>query len=515
MEMATRTAFAVWHNPIFPFSTMKNHLMGPARSSIAAAAMGTLAAVAAAFALLVAIPFVSDHILGGHLLAIVPAALTGLRSKKDRLMAEARTILERAERSGKLTDGEQKHVDGLLAEIDQLNATITRTQTLNDLGDVPSLRGYLGGQGARAGVDRASGAKMANNVLQMLRGMMNRSAEIVNKAQRELAREGFYGPEAQQRAAGDYYSTLVDADGAALLPTVVVDGIESIAEVVGVARQLVTVYPHTTGILKVPGATGQLRPVAVAEGVAITSKMRAFRTVSLNPEKWALIVPMTFEANLEAGPRILADVQMAIAEGYAYVEDNALFNGDGTGTYHGIDGILSANRSGVEEYILPATKTSFEDLSSDDVLLLRRKIPPSLRARGVYAFHPDMEPVLHTLKDASGRYLFSYNETSGIPRLGSRPVVYTEVLPGIDADDVETTFGVFGDFRAFKMAVGGETSAEEMREGSITDADTGTAINLATQDMRALKIRRFFEMDTNFEEAFVKITTAAEEGEGE
>ncbi|MDZ4700228.1 MAG: hypothetical protein SH809_11020 [Rhodothermales bacterium] len=100
-------------------------------------------------------------------------------------------------------------------------------------------------------------------------------------------------------------------------------------------------------------------------------------------------------------------------------------------------------------------------------------------------------------------------------RVASRPVVSSEVLPGIDVDDVETTFGVFGYFPAFKMAVGGETSAEEIREGAITDADTESVINLAIQDMRALKVQRSFDLATNFEEAFVTIMTATAEGGGE
>ncbi|MDZ4698570.1 MAG: hypothetical protein SH809_02585 [Rhodothermales bacterium] len=72
--------------------------------------------------------------------------------------------------------------------------------------------------------------------------------------------------------------------------------------------------------------------------------------------------------------------------------------------------------------------------------------------------------------------------------LGSRPAVYTEVFTGIDDDNFATLFGVFGYFHAFKRAIGGEMSTEQMREGSITDADSGSAINLATQDTRALKI---------------------------
>jgi len=466
-------------------------------------------------------------------LAITPTALVKLRKKKAAKADEARTLLDEAGEEG-LSEEDQATFDELMAEVDQLNEQITRHERMQqvdetleertpvrsaeegDAGGEPGEGGEGGGdpaaasrQQARAGNDRKRRAKLAHNTLRMLHGVTTRNHGLIVEAQRELAREGWYGEEIQQRAAGDYYSTLVDADGAVLLPTVVVAEIEEISEVLGIARQLVASFNHIVGTLKVPGATGDLRASAVAEGAAIASKMRQFQAVSLNPKKWALIIPWTYEANLEAGPQILADAQRAIARGFAYAEDDSLFNGDGTATYNSIDGILSANRTSVADYALPATKTSFDDISADDVFLLRRKIPAALRDMGTYAFHPDMEPTLRTLKDGNGRYIYAYNEDNGVATLGGRPVRYSEVLPDITADAVDTTFGVFGDFAAFKMAIGEGMTSEDLREATVTDADTGADINLATQDLRALKVREFFDMDCNFEESFTKITTAA------
>ena len=70
-------------------------------------------------------------------------------------------------------------------------------------------------------------------------------------------------------------------------------------------------------------------------------------------------------------------------------------------------------------------------------------------------------------------------------------------------------FGVFGAFKFFKMALGPSLSSEGLSEGTIEDADTGAPINLATQDLRALKVRQMFDMDCNFDEAFCAIVTAA------
>lgn len=414
------------------------------------------------------------------------------KEKMESLRSDAQDIIERADR---LDERERRQAELKQPEPRQAEGTHEPEQKEERKAEV---RG-----------DRGRQARKAYNVLRMLRAQVTGQREEVRQAQRELAADGFYGEEGQQRAAGDYYSTLVDADGAILLPTEVVREIEEIGEVLGVARQLVTVFNHTVGNLKVPGATGTLRASAVAEGAAISASMRQFEAVTLNPKKWALIVPWTYEINLEAGPQVLADAQRAIARGFAYAEDDALFNGDGTSSYNSIDGILSSNRASVATYTMGAGDTSFDDFGADDAFLLRRELDPAVRGDGVYVFHPDMEPMLRTLKDTSGSYIFAYNTDTGVATLGGRPVRYTEVLPAIGSDGVSTVFGVYGAFRYAKMALGQGMTSEEMREASVADADTGATINLGSQDLRALKVRELFDIDMNFEEAFVKISTAA------
>ena len=354
--------------------------------------------------------------------------------------------------------------------------------------------------------------QMAHNTLRLLNGIATGQHRMIEEAQQNLARGGHYGEEAQQavqRAAGDYYSTLVDADGAHLLPTAVANTIEEIAEEYGAARQAASTFNHVTGTIKVPGATGNLRASAVAEGGTISSSMRQFKAIELNPAKWALIVPWTYEANLEIGPQILADANRAIARGFARAEDDAMINGDRTSTYNSIDGLFSSNRSSVAEYTLPSGSTAFSDFGADDAFKLRNKIAPSVRGNGAYVFHPDMETYLRILKDANNQYIYAYESDQGRPTLGGRPVYYSEVLPDESQSAVSTTFGVYGDFSFWRFAVGQGMTSENLREAQVQDADTGSTINLATQDMRALKVRELFDMDTNFEDAFVKITTAA------
>ena len=443
--------------------------------------------------------------------------LQELRAKRAAAISAARSILDAAT-DGVLTDEQQSQWDTHMAEAETLRATIERQerqeaadremeertplQTVPVEGDPAETAPAV-----RVGTDRAERASMAQHTLRMLHGITTRQADVARDAQRELARAGHYGADVQQRAAGDYYSTLVDADGAILLPTVVADEIERIGNEYGFASRFADNFSHVVGTLKVPGATGAMTASAVAEGGAIASKMRAFKAVSLNPKKWAVIVPWTYEANLEAGPRILEDALFGIGLAFERAKDGAMFNGDGGSTYNSITGILA--KAGTAAYDLAATKDSFDDITADDLILMRRQLPAAIRSQGAYAFHPDMEAKLRTLKDGNGSYIYAYNSDTGVATLAGRPVGYTEVLPAITADAEETAFGVFGAFRYWKVANGEGMSSEDLTQASVTDADTGTAINLATQDMRALKVRSFFDMGTNFAEAFCVISTGA------
>ena len=472
---------------------------------------------------------------GGLTLAI-PAALASLRKQRTTKIEEARAILDKAEQEERqLTDEEGTQYDALEAEAEALSADIARHERQAEreaeleertelrtveTGDVetndqPEARGAVPGAApaARAGVDRARELRKANSVLRLFRGIATNQQDLVRSAQRQLAVDGYYGTEArtaaESRAAGDYYSTLVDADGAILLPTEVSESIDRIGERLGFAQRVCTTFTHVVGQIRVPGATGSIIASAIGEGGAIKSSMRAFQAIELNPQKWGIILPWTYEANAEAGVRILEDAEWAIALGFERAKDNAVVNGNGTAAFNGVDGILSANRNDVANYVLGAGQTSMDDFSADDAFMMRRNVPAVLRAQSGYGFHPDMEPVLRTLKDGNGQYIYAYNGDTEQATLGGRPVEYSEVFLSKDADGASKTFGVFGAWKMIKIAMGEGMTSETLDQAIIRNANDDGDINLATQDLRALKCRKFWDADTNFEEAFTKATTAA------
>lgn len=353
---------------------------------------------------------------------------------------------------------------------------------------------------------------------QMMAAIVRGNVRQAEKYAEKLVRGGHYGEKAarhHQRGQGDFYSTIVDEDGAFNLPTQVRATIEELADQVGVARQIANVFSQAAGEFVIPGGSGaETAMQAVAEGGEITSAKRLFRAIKLNPAKWATIIPWTYEVQVEMGARILQDVNRAIARSSTRAEDAAMLLGDGTSTYNGIDGIFSAQRisdssNAVGQITLASGSTDPADITPDNLVLARNQLDPGARMGNLaYVFHPDLEAIFLTKKDDNGAYLFDYVTDGDVPRLKGIPVYYTEVLPA-EGTSADTDFGVLMNGDYWHMATGQGMTTEEMSTGTVKDADDGTEINLGTRDLRALKVRTFFDMGANFNGAFMKFTTAA------
>ena len=321
----------------------------------------------------------------------------------------------------------------------------------------------------------------------------------------------------QSRAAGDFYSTVVDADGGNLLPTEVVNEIEEIAEESGVIQGISRTFNHIVGDLTVPAATGADTPMNfVDEGGEITARKRAFQKVTLNPGKLADILPWTYEIQLEAASQILNDIQRVMGRNYGKAVDSAALEGDGTSSFNGITGLF--NRGSVSEYTIGGGTddgTEFDHITPDDLKLAAGGVPPMLRDNATFVFHPDMRDLVFELfKDDNGNYIFDYNSRNGAAdQVGGYDVVYTEELPSFQdvsaADQTDSVFGVVGNFDYLKIALGEGITTERATQGVVKDADNGDNINLFTQDLRALKYRAFMDLDLNLPEAFNLISTAA------
>jgi len=198
-------------------------------------------------------------------------------------------------------------------------------------------------------------------------------------------------------------------------------------------------------------------------------------------------------------------VQRALARSFARAEDEALIEGDGTSQYNGIEGVFT--RAGTTYTVSGSGNVT--GIDPDDLVLSRNDLDPGARDKEnlYYVFHPDLENIFLTRTDNNNQYIFDYVEREGVQTLKGIPVLYSEVL--FSGDSNNTKFGALINGRYVDMALGEGMTSEEMTQGTVKDADTGSDINLGTRDLRALKARMFFDLDINFGDATVAYETGS------
>lgn len=328
----------------------------------------------------------------------------------------------------------------------------------------------------------------------LIQARASRDYEEQHRLIQRMERAGMYDDYRQKQGT-------TDNQGVPFLPTAIADRIDAIREEVGVARQLATVFNITEGTIRVPGVQGVIDVSAVNENSDIPGKGFSTENVDLDPEKWGGIHPFSTEMNEEVGAQYVDNVVEAAGIGFAKAEDETVFTADGTASYHGITGLL--NDGDINEHTLPSGSTSFTDLTYDDWLQGVEQISPSLYEEVRTFYNPYLQFTFHRFED-NGGHIFPFG--TELPDI----VEWTEALPGADSDAADTSFGVAGDLSYIHMAVLRDVTVDMLREGTVEDED-GNNVNLALQDMLALRFTARWDVDRNnlSDNAFSKYTTAS------
>jgi HK97 family phage major capsid protein len=153
--------------------------------------------------------------------------------------------------------------------------------------------------------------------------------------------------------------------GGFLVPPEIETAIIDLREQYGVARQYCRVRPMSRDTLSIPVRDGGLTAYAVGENTEITASDKKWKQVELTARKWGVLTKYSSELAEDAVISIADDLTQEIAYAFAAAEDNALFNGDGTSTYHGIVGLANAVAAG-STYTSATGNTSFGTLDMAD-----------------------------------------------------------------------------------------------------------------------------------------------------
>lgn len=272
-----------------------------------------------------------------------------------------------------------------------------------------------------------------------------------------------------------------DAQAGLLIPEELMTEVLRINEsgIYGAARKYFRYLPFTG-----PGNTRTIPTLGTSvsltwtdEGAAKSSTQPKFSVVTQTLKKLAAIVPMTEEILEDSGIDLVKLIGELVAEAVAREEDEQFFAGDGT-VFTGI-----INNASVNEL-----DTATDSISADDLLDMQDETPAGAHANAGYFMHRTTFNACRKLTDDNGQYIVQSPVGSQPAMIWNKPVVLVEAMP--EYSDVTTgdPFVIFGDLK-MSCILGDKQQirTKMLTEATITDTDGQTSINLAEQDMVAMR----------------------------
>ena len=303
---------------------------------------------------------------------------------------------------------------------------------------------------------------------------------------REFMKALLAGDKARAKAltTSDSGSSPDDAQAGLLIPVELRNEVLRIAETqYGLARRDMFYLPFSG-----PGNTRTIPTLGTSvstfwtnEGAAKKSTQPKFSLVTQTLKKLAAIVPMTEEILEDSLINLNTLLGQLFAEAIAKEEDIQFFAGTGSPW----TGILN---TGTLNHVDQASG-DVNQLTADDLLDVIDATPTGALNGAKFYFHRSILSVLRKLKGTDGQYILQ-NPGNGLPpTLWNYPYETSDAFPAladVGTGDPYILFGnlkqgaIFGDKQAIRVKL--------LTEATITDTDESTGINLAEQDMVALRI---------------------------
>lgn len=130
--------------------------------------------------------------------------------------------------------------------------------------------------------------------------------------------------------------------GGYLVPTPLANAIIDVRALAGVSRQLARVVPMTSDSLDIARKTAGTTVYYPGENGSITASDQSFGQVNLKAKKRAILSKISQELRDDAVIAIVDDLASQMGTDFAVKEDTEFFAGDGTSTYGGEIGVLTA-----------------------------------------------------------------------------------------------------------------------------------------------------------------------------
>jgi HK97 family phage major capsid protein len=275
-----------------------------------------------------------------------------------------------------------------------------------------------------------------------------------------------------------------DADAGLLIPTELRTEVLRIMEnQYGLARRDMLYLPFSG-----PGNSRVIPTLGTSVSVKWTgetekkqSTQPKFSIVTQTLKKLAAIVPMSEEILEDSAINLTQLIAALFAEAVAKEEDIQFFAGTGSPW----TGILN---NGLVNKVVQSSGAASQ-VTVDDLIDMEDATPTGALNGAKYYFHRTIKSVLRKLKDKNGQYILVAAANGQPATLNGYPYECSDAFPALNTIQDGDQYILFGNLK--QGAIFGDKQQLRVKlldQATITDTDGSTSINLAEQDMVALRI---------------------------
>ena len=252
------------------------------------------------------------------------------------------------------------------------------------------------------------------------------------------------------------------------------------------------IWPMSSNTKTIPSESGS---ITTSWGNTVNESNPEETDVDLTAEILSAYSVVNNETLEDTVSDIVSWITEGMAEAVGQSIDDAGFNGDGTSTYGGCSGILSAACG--YSVVLGAGSTGFSDMIGDNLSDMIAKLDGKKKNGGKYYFNGELLHIIRILKDTAGNPIWLQTLGSAIPpTIWGYP--YEEVIKITGTSAANTAFGAFGNMRYF--AVGKRVADMTLKVDPY---------GLWTTDKTRFKIRNRWALKIGLANGLVRILTHA------
>lgn len=228
-----------------------------------------------------------------------------------------------------------------------------------------------------------------------------------------------------------------DTEGGYLVPDEFEKTLVEALEEENIFRKLAHVINTSSGDRKIPVVASKGTASWVDEEGTIPDSDDAFSQVSIGAYKLGTLIKVSNELLNDSVFNLEQYISKEFARRIGSKEEDAFFNGNGTGKPTGIFNATGGAQTGV-------TTASATEIKADEIIDLFYSLKAPYRKNAVWILNDATVKAIRKLKDGNGNYLWQPSLTAGSPdTLLGRPVYTSSYVPTIAAGAKTVAFGDF------------------------------------------------------------------------